>query len=184
MSVSYHYHGDIDVNSSHLDVDDADDAEAEASLRALRPRSSRRGSWDSFESRWSARVGAGNATPSIVSGATRAASLGGGSAAAVNRPPNIKIKALAQDGVCVSEDKTEGTFDNDREDDHGDALELEKESSAETEKESAKSASLRGIVIPAIAVESITPPASSKPNPNQETDIKTPVVQPVPLADA
>jgi hypothetical protein len=53
-------------------------------------------------------------------------SLGGGSAAAVNRATNIKIKALEQDGISVSEDKTEGTFDDDMEDDHGDTLELKK----------------------------------------------------------
>ena len=192
LSVSYHYHYhyhgdvDVDVSSSHLDVDDVDEAEAAASLRALRPRSSRRGSWDSFESRWSARVGGGNGTPSVVSGATRATSLGGGSTAAVavNRAANIKIKALEQDGISVSEDKSEETFDHDMEDGLGDAMELEKLSSAEKEKESAKSTSTHGIVVPAIAVEGVTPPASSKPNPIQENDAKTPVVQPLPLADA
>ena len=166
----------MDVSSSHLDVDDVEEAEAAASLRALRPRSSRRGSWDSFESRWSARVGGGNATPSIVSGATRATSLGGGSVAAVNRTTNTKIKALEQDGISVSEDKTEGTFTDDMEDGHGDAM--------DREKERTMSASPQGIVVPIIAVEGITPPATSKPNPIQETDAKTPVVQSVPLADA
>jgi hypothetical protein len=186
LSVSYHYHGDMDVNSLHLDVDDVDDAEAAASLRALRPRSSRRGSWDSFESRWSARVGgAGNATPSIVSGATRAASLGGGSAPAVTRTTNIKIKALEQDGISVSEDKTEETFDDDDvEGDRGDGtMDLEKEAGVERERESVESASLQGVAVPVIAVEGVMLPASAKPNPIQENDAKTPVVQPVPLAD-
>jgi len=181
LSVSYHYHGDMDVNSSNLDVDDVDDAEAAASLRALRPRSSRRGSWDSFESRWSARVGGGNATPSIVSGATRAASLGGGSTAPVNRATSIKIKALEQDGISVSEEKTEGAFDDDIDDEHGEIREPERTESR-AEKESTKSASIQGIIVPTIAVEGVMPP--SKPNPIQETDTKTPIVQPVPLADA
>ena len=172
----------MEVNSSHLDVDDVDDAEAAASLRALRPRSSRRGSWDSFESRWSARVG-GNVTPSIVSGATRAASLGGGSMT-VNRPTNIKIKALEQDGISVSEEKTEGSFDDDTEDEHGETVEPEKESRAEKEQESIKSASVQGIIVPTIAVEDVRPPSSSKQDPIQETEAETPVVQPVPLADA
>jgi len=176
LSVSYHYHGDMDVSSSHLDVDDVDEAEAAASLRALRPRSSRRGSWDSFESRWSARVGGGNATPSIISGATRATSLGGGSAPPVNRATSIKIKALEQDGISVSEDNAEGTFIGDMEGDHGDTMGLE--------RTSAKSSSLQGIVIPAISLEIVTPPASYQSNPIQETDAKTPVMQPVPLADA
>lgn len=182
LSVSYHYHGDMEANSSNLDADDVDDAEAAASLRALRPRSSRRGSWDSFESRWSARVG-GNATPSIVSGATRAASLGGGSTVGVNRAANIKIKALEQDGISVSEEKTERAFDDDMEDEHGEIMEPEKESRAEKERENTKSASVQGIIVPTIAVEGIGPSASSKPNAIQETDTKTPVVQPVPLAD-
>ena len=165
----------MDVNSSHLDVDDVDEAEAAASLRALRPRSSRRGSWDSFESRWSARVGGGNATPSIISGATRATSLGGGSAAVANRATSIKIKSLEQDGISVSEDKTEGTFVDHVENDHDGAM--------EGEKGSAKSSSPQGIVIPAIALESVTLPASSKSNPIQGIDANTPVMQPVPLAD-
>lgn len=181
LSVSYHYHGDMDVSSSHLDVDDVDEAEAAASLRALRPRSSRRGSWDSFESRWSARVGGGNATPSVISGATRATSLGGGSAAAVNRATSIKIKALEQDGISVSEDKTEGTFVGHMENDH---MEHDHSDTMEVEKESPKSSSLQGIIIPVIAPESVTPPASSKSTPIQETDADTPVMQLVPLADA
>ena len=173
LSVSYHYHGDMDVNSSHLDVDDADEAEAAASLRALRPRSSRRGSWDSFESRWSARVCGGNATPSVISGGTRAMSLGGGSVAVANRATSIKIKSFEQDGISVSEDKTEGAFVGN---DHDDTIEVE--------RESPKSSSPQGIIIPAISLESVTPPPSSESYPIQGIDADTPVMQPVPLADA
>jgi hypothetical protein len=180
LSVSYHYHGDMDVSSSNLDVDDADEAEAAASLRALRPRSSRRGSWDSVESRWSARVGGGNATPSVISG-TRATSLGGGSASAVNRATSIKIKAFEQDGISVSEDKSEEMFVDHMESDH---VENDHGDTMKVEKESAKSLSVQEIVIPAIALESVTPPTSSKPAPIQETDANTPVMQPAPLADA
>jgi hypothetical protein len=170
----------MDVSSSNLDVDDADEAEAAASLRALRPRSSRRGSWDSVESRWSARVGGGNATPSVISG-TRATSLGGGSASAVNRATSIKIKAFEQDGISVSEDKSEEMFVDHMESDH---VENDHGDTMKVEKESAKSLSVQEIVIPAIALESVTPPASSKPAPIQETDANIPVMQPAPLADA
>lgn len=47
---------------------DDDDRDIDASVRALRPRSSRRGSWESEASRWSARVhgGAGPGTPSLM----------------------------------------------------------------------------------------------------------------------
>lgn len=45
--------------------DDAlDERDVDASVRALRPRSSRRGSWESEVSRWSARIQVG--TPSLV----------------------------------------------------------------------------------------------------------------------
>jgi len=73
------YQQDADVNSSHMGMED-DEVEVAASVRALRPRSSRRGSWESEESRWSARVGSGlpNAgAPSVVSGMTRPSSVGG-----------------------------------------------------------------------------------------------------------
>lgn len=77
------YQQDADVNSSHMGMED-DEVEVAASVRALRPRSSRRGSWESEESRWSARVGSGlpNAgAPSVVSGMTRPSSVGGQSVA-------------------------------------------------------------------------------------------------------
>lgn len=46
------------------DDDRLDDRDVDASVRALRPRSSRRGSWESESSRWSARDGLG--TPSVT----------------------------------------------------------------------------------------------------------------------
>lgn len=49
-------------SSSQLGEDDRVD-EGDASLRALRPRSSRRGSWESEASRWSARIQTGSGTP-------------------------------------------------------------------------------------------------------------------------
>ncbi|EAU84951.1 hypothetical protein CC1G_00470 [Coprinopsis cinerea okayama7 len=48
------------------DDDRLDDRDIDASVRALRPRSSRRGSWESEASRWSARVHAGGGTPSLA----------------------------------------------------------------------------------------------------------------------
>jgi hypothetical protein len=53
--------------SSHIILGDDLDAEGDhfdASVRALRPRSSRRGSWESETSDWSARVGNGGTTGS------------------------------------------------------------------------------------------------------------------------
>jgi len=45
---------------------DDDDRDIDASVRALRPRSSRRGSWESEASRWSARLQGGPGTPSLM----------------------------------------------------------------------------------------------------------------------
>lgn len=51
----------------HLgDEDRLDERDIDASVRALRPRSSRRGSWESEASRWSARVQNGTGTPSVA----------------------------------------------------------------------------------------------------------------------
>lgn len=79
MSLDQYQH-DADISSSHMGMEDDDGETAEASVRALRPRSSRRGSWESGESRWSARVGSGLpniGAPSVVSGMTRPSSVGG-----------------------------------------------------------------------------------------------------------
>ncbi|THV03292.1 hypothetical protein K435DRAFT_774981 [Dendrothele bispora CBS 962.96] len=48
------------------DDDRLDDRDADASVRALRPRSTRRGSWESEASRWSARIQIGTGTPSLA----------------------------------------------------------------------------------------------------------------------
>ena len=48
------------------DDDRLDERDVDASVRALRPRSSRRGSWESEASRWSARVQNGPGTPSLA----------------------------------------------------------------------------------------------------------------------
>ena len=48
------------------DDDRLDERDVDASVRALRPRSSRRGSWESEASRWSARDHLGLGTPSLV----------------------------------------------------------------------------------------------------------------------
>ena len=48
------------------DDDRLDDRDIDASVRALRPRSSRRGSWESEVSRWSARIAGGPGTPSLT----------------------------------------------------------------------------------------------------------------------
>ncbi|TFK29312.1 hypothetical protein FA15DRAFT_664245 [Coprinopsis marcescibilis] len=68
-----HYAGsmvfpDGESTSQYLlgDDDRLDDRDIDASVRALRPRSSRRGSWESEVSRWSARVQTRNGTPSLV----------------------------------------------------------------------------------------------------------------------
>lgn len=56
--------GDRDTDAGHLgdgdmDLDGGAEREVDASVRALRPRSSRRGSWESEASGWSARVPGG-----------------------------------------------------------------------------------------------------------------------------
>ncbi|KAF8076195.1 hypothetical protein FPV67DRAFT_1470688 [Lyophyllum atratum] len=48
------------------DDDRLEERDVDASVRALRPRSSRRGSWESEASRWSARVQLGAGTPSLA----------------------------------------------------------------------------------------------------------------------
>lgn len=124
LSVSYHFN-DMASNSSHLDVDDGEEAEPAASIRALRPRSSRRGSWESIDSRWSARVG-GPGTPSVTSGitgVTRAASIGGNSNTGVTRHSSVgKLKLLGvtdeHDGQSTQDTASAasiGTVDRDRE---------------------------------------------------------------------
>jgi hypothetical protein len=46
--------------------DRLEERDVDASVRALRPRSSRRGSWESEASRWSARIQMGTGTPSLA----------------------------------------------------------------------------------------------------------------------
>ncbi|KAF9498505.1 hypothetical protein BDN71DRAFT_1587521 [Pleurotus eryngii] len=56
-------------STSHFNLGDderLDERDVDASVRALRPRSSRRGSWESEVSRWSARIQPGPGTPSLV----------------------------------------------------------------------------------------------------------------------
>ena len=66
-----HYGGSITFpdaeSTSHyvLGEDEREERDFDASLRALRPRSSRRGSWESEVSRWSARI-QGTGSPSLV----------------------------------------------------------------------------------------------------------------------
>lgn len=48
------------------DDDRLEERDVDASVRALRPRSSRRGSWESEDSRWSARVQLGTGTSSLA----------------------------------------------------------------------------------------------------------------------
>ncbi|KAG7097159.1 hypothetical protein E1B28_004536 [Marasmius oreades] len=58
-SMSHFGGNDVDAEStSQLVIDDErlDDRDVDASMRALRPRSTRRGSWESEVSRWSARI--------------------------------------------------------------------------------------------------------------------------------
>ncbi|KAI0092797.1 hypothetical protein BDY19DRAFT_1083906 [Irpex rosettiformis] len=62
-SVSHFTPGDLDGDDDRLTEADRD-GDVDASVRALRPRSSRRGSWESEASGWSAHLGTG--TPSIV----------------------------------------------------------------------------------------------------------------------
>jgi len=103
------YQQDGDVNSSHMGNDD-EEGEVAASVRALRPRSSRRGSWESEESRWSARVGSGMpniGAPSIISGMTRPSSIGGQSVARSLSIGRLKIGlgVTDADGRRVGEEK-------------------------------------------------------------------------------
>lgn len=133
-------------NASHIEGDDGD--EAEASIRALRPRSSRRGSWDSLESRWSARVGGGGVgTPSIASAVTRAASIGPHSI--VTRRTSLgKLRLL---GVT---DEVEGRSMDER---------TAAAPSVETlEHHPVDEGTTLDIAVPSIAVEVSTPPAFQK----------------------
>ncbi|RDB23220.1 hypothetical protein Hypma_009549 [Hypsizygus marmoreus] len=67
-----HFGGSItyaDAESSQFvlgEDDRLEERDVDASVRALRPRSSRRGSWESEASRWSARVQSGPGTPSLA----------------------------------------------------------------------------------------------------------------------
>ncbi|KAG6911666.1 hypothetical protein DXG01_007916 [Tephrocybe rancida] len=63
-SINY---GDLESTSQFVlgDDDRLEERDVDASVRALRPRSSRRGSWESEASRWSARV-QGGGTPSLA----------------------------------------------------------------------------------------------------------------------
>ncbi|KAG6855041.1 hypothetical protein C0991_005970 [Blastosporella zonata] len=64
-SINY---GDVESTSHFVlgDDDRLEERDVDASVRALRPRSSRRGSWESEASRWSARVHNGGGTPSLA----------------------------------------------------------------------------------------------------------------------
>ncbi|KAG6837930.1 hypothetical protein H0H93_008324 [Arthromyces matolae] len=64
-SITY---GDVESSSQFVVGDDErlDERDVDASVRALRPRSTRRGSWESEASRWSARVPPGTGTPSLT----------------------------------------------------------------------------------------------------------------------
>ncbi|KAF9008868.1 hypothetical protein BDQ17DRAFT_1349102 [Cyathus striatus] len=59
-------YADAESRSEFVLGDDLDERDVDASLRALRPRSSRRSSWESEVSRWSARVPQGMGTPSLA----------------------------------------------------------------------------------------------------------------------
>ncbi|KAI0700703.1 hypothetical protein BC835DRAFT_1325942 [Cytidiella melzeri] len=63
-SVSHFHTGDLDGDDDRLMEADRD-GDVDASVRALRPRSSRRGSWESEASGWSAHLG--NGTPGAPS---------------------------------------------------------------------------------------------------------------------
>lgn len=64
-SVSHFTPGDLDGDDDRMEADREGDVDA--SVRALRPRSSRRGSWESEASGWSAHLGTGGpGTPSIL----------------------------------------------------------------------------------------------------------------------
>ncbi|KAK0242274.1 hypothetical protein EDD85DRAFT_810657 [Armillaria nabsnona] len=63
-SVSHYGSIDVESRSEFVLGDDLDERDVDASVRALRPRSSRRGSWESEVSKWSARIRVG--TPSLV----------------------------------------------------------------------------------------------------------------------
>ncbi|KAG8806062.1 hypothetical protein FRC17_005192 [Serendipita sp. 399] len=118
MSLSLdQYQADGDVNSSHTGMDD-EDVEVAASVRALRPRSSRRGSWESEESRWSARVGSGTqgvGSPSIVSGMTRPPSVGGQSLARSLSIGRLRIGLEATDESPLTTEQSRLSKDGDEE---------------------------------------------------------------------
>ncbi|KAG6886055.1 hypothetical protein C0993_004045 [Termitomyces sp. T159_Od127] len=64
-SITY---GDVESTSQFVLGDDErlDERDVDASVRALRPRSTRRGSWESEASGWSARIQASAGTPSLT----------------------------------------------------------------------------------------------------------------------
>lgn len=64
-SITY---GDVESTSQFVLGDDErlDERDVDASVRALRPRSTRRGSWESEASGWSARIQAGAGSPSLT----------------------------------------------------------------------------------------------------------------------
>ncbi|KIK65462.1 hypothetical protein GYMLUDRAFT_56179 [Collybiopsis luxurians FD-317 M1] len=84
---------------SQNDEEPLDDRDADASLRALRPRSTRRGSWESEVSRWSARIQVG--TSSLVRDRS------------VWTTNSVRTGALSTDHVDVYEKSDEASPDGD-----------------------------------------------------------------------
>ncbi|KAF5393652.1 hypothetical protein D9757_000198 [Collybiopsis confluens] len=89
-----HFEGTFADAESQNDNDEEplDDRDVDASLRALRPRSTRRGSWESEASRWSAR-----GTPSLVKDRS------------VWRSNSVRTGALSTDHVDVYEKSDEAS---------------------------------------------------------------------------
>ncbi|KAK1236656.1 hypothetical protein PQX77_000012 [Marasmius sp. AFHP31] len=113
-----------DVEStSQLDDDRLDDRDADASVRALRPRSTRRGSWESEASRWSARIQV-----------TGPPSLGGGRERSLWTSNSIRTGTLSTENV-----DTNGFLD----DVADGATGVEKEEK-ETEREASSQATVEG----------------------------------------
>ncbi|KAL0070922.1 hypothetical protein AAF712_002143 [Marasmius tenuissimus] len=116
-------------STSQLAIDDdrLDDRDADASVRALRPRSTRRGSWESEASRWSARIQV-----------TGPPSLGGGRERSLWTSNSIRTGTLSTENVDTNElldDEADGATGE---------VNVGREEEKETEREASSQATVDG----------------------------------------
>ncbi|CAA7259510.1 unnamed protein product [Cyclocybe aegerita] len=160
-----HYGGSImfpdgESTSHYVLGDDVEERDFDASVRALRPRSSRRGSWESEASRWSARI---QGTPSLA----RDRSLWTSNSI---RTGTGGISTENGEAYETADDETPDTATGDLDD-------LDKDDSlVESPLEATKSAPADPLpVINEPAVESMITPADTPVAATHPADIKVPV---------